>query len=50
MKMNETIEENRIARKEETRFAEASENLLVNLPLLVCGAVITLALVHEWIG
>ena len=47
--MNET-KENRIARKEEKRFAEASENILANLPLLVCGVVMTIALVHEWIG
>ena len=32
------------------RLAEASENLLANLPILVCGLVMSLALVHEWVG
>jgi hypothetical protein len=48
--MNETIEKNRIARKENARFAEASENLLINLPLLVCGLVMALAIGLEWLG
>ncbi len=30
-------------------FAEATDTVLDNMPLLVCGLVMTLALVHEWI-
>lgn len=30
-------------------FTEATNTVLDNLPLLVCGLVMTLALVHEWI-
>jgi len=48
--MNETKLENRNARKEAKRLAQASESLLANLPLLVCGLVMTLAIAHEWLG
>ena len=45
--MNETIEKNRVSRKKNVRLGES---LLANLPLLVCGLVMTLAIVHEWMG
>ncbi len=48
--MNETKDvDNRNARKHSQRFAEASETLLANLPLLVCGLVMTVAVAHEWL-
>lgn len=50
MKMNEIKLEKRNARKESKRFAVASESLMANLPLLVCGLVMTLAIAHEWFG
>ena len=45
--MNETIEKNRNARKENAR---PGESLLANLPLLVCGLVMALAIGLEWLG
>jgi|GEM_PF-6380805 len=45
--MNETIEKNRNARKQN---AKLGESLLANLPLLVCGLVMTLAIGLEWLG
>ena len=36
------------ARKRMPTLAEASESVLTNLPLLVCGLVLALALVHDW--
>ena len=45
--MKEIIEKNRIARK---KNAKVGESLLANLPLLVCGLVMTLAIGLEWLG
>ena len=45
--MNETIEKSRVARKE---HAKLGETILANLPLLVCGLVMALAIGLEWLG
>jgi hypothetical protein len=36
------------ARKRMLTLAEASESVLTNLPLLICGLALTLALFHDW--
>ncbi len=36
-------------RKRGLNFTAATGTVLDNLPILVCGLVMTLALVHEWV-
>ena len=42
-----TVEGN--AQRRMPTLAEASESVLTNLPLLICGFALTLTLIHDWI-
>ncbi len=41
-------EQKRNARKRMPTLAEASESVLTNLPLLICGLALAFVLVHDW--